>query len=360
MTTSAPASPLLSLDHLLHLGPHDGAHRVALRAGISMAVPLLVLWSIGRMDLSVYATFGAFASLYGRTHAHRSRVRMQVPVALWLVLSITAGAAVGLSAHRAWLAVPTAAVFAAAASVLSDGMHWHPPGPLFTVFAIGACASVPTDPARVGLAAAMSAAAAAFAVLVGAAGYALPRSRALPTTSRAVDFAAVVRRPETWAAARRFALAVLVAGGIATASGMGRPYWAMVAAVVAVSGADTTARLARGVHRIVGTLVGVLVAAGVLDLGLPALATILLVVLLQMGAELFVGRHYGLALVFVTPLAILMVELARPSASGTLLRDRAIETVLGALIGIAVTLLGHNHQVRGRIHRERSAPWRTT
>ncbi|MFX5752291.1 FUSC family protein, partial [Acinetobacter baumannii] len=46
-------------------------------------------------------------------------------------------------------------------------------------------------------------------------------------------------------------------------------YWAMVGAVAAVGGAHVTARLIRGVQRLVGTLVGVLIAAGLLALNLP-------------------------------------------------------------------------------------------
>jgi uncharacterized membrane protein YccC len=61
----------------------------------------------------------------------------------------------------------------------------------------------------------------------------------------------------------------------------------------------------------------------------------------QMSAELLVGRNYALALVFVTPLAILMVELASPQRPGVLLRDRILETIIGALCGIAVTLFMH-------------------
>lgn len=45
------------------IGPHAGAHRVALRAAISIAVPLLILLLLDRMDLSIYASFGSLTSL---------------------------------------------------------------------------------------------------------------------------------------------------------------------------------------------------------------------------------------------------------------------------------------------------------
>lgn len=59
-------------DQLLRFGPRANAHRVALRAGLSILVSLLVLWSMDRLEWSIYAAFGAFTSLYGRNHVHPS------------------------------------------------------------------------------------------------------------------------------------------------------------------------------------------------------------------------------------------------------------------------------------------------
>lgn len=48
------------------------------------------------------------------------------------------------------------------------------------------------------------------------------------------------------------------------------------------------------------------------------------------------GRNYALALVAVTPLALLMVHLVSPVPAATLLADRGIETLVGVLAGLAV------------------------
>jgi len=116
-------------------------------------------------------------------------------------------------------------------------------------------------------------------------------------------------------------------------------YWAMVGAVAAVGGAHVTARLIRGVQRLVGTLLGVLIAAGLLALHLPPWLVIVAAVVLQAGAELFIGRNYGLAMIFVTPLALLMVSLASPVGTVLLLRDRVLETVIGVAVGTIVAIV---------------------
>ena len=59
---------------------------------------------------------------------------------------------------------------------------------------------------------------------------------------------------------------------------------------------------------------------------------------------MFVARNYGFAMIFVTPLALMMSTLVAPVPIGPLLRDRAIETLVGAAIGLALTLASREHR----------------
>jgi uncharacterized membrane protein YccC len=110
----------------------------------------------------------------------------------------------------------------------------------------------------------------------------------------------------------------------------------MVSAVVPLMGVDITQQVVRGVHRVVGTLVGLVLAGGLLAVDLPVLALIAVVVALQAGAELWVGRNYAIALVFVTPLALLMVHLVAPVPPSVLIVDRGVETVIGVAVGLVL------------------------
>ena len=337
-------SPLAA--QLLRVGPPAGAHRVALRASVSVLVPLLVLWALGRQELSIYAAFGAFTSLYGRAHASLSRARMQVTLGLLLTASVTLGTVVGMSPHRAWLAIPVAALVAGFGSLVSDAQEWHPPGPLFLVFSFAACASLSTDGRDVALSALVAGTSAAFALLVGGSGGLLRRWRRPTPTPRTR-----LPRPSYTGVARRHvarnACGVLVAGLVATASGIGHPYWAMVSAAVPLAARDLLPQVVRGLHRIIGTAVGLVVAAALLALGLGDLALILVVVALQAAAELLVGRNYALALVAITPLALLMVHLAAPVPAAVLLADRGVETVIGVSVGLAVGWLTRTPRTAG-------------
>ena len=149
----------------------------------------------------------------------------------------------------------------------------------------------------------------------------------------------------------RYVVALSISGAIATSLGWQHPYWAMVASVVVLSGPDLASRLVRGLQRVLGTLLGVGVAAAVLAWAPhQGVGAVLVIAALQVLAELFVGRNYALALLFITPLALMMGQLVAPSPAGPLLRDRLLETVLGAFVAMAVLLL-----VPDRLPRRRRA-----
>ncbi|MCY1717840.1 FUSC family protein [Microbacterium sp. SL62] len=319
---------------VIRVGPHRGDHRVAVRAVLSVGIPLLVLLALGRLDLSVYASFGAFAALYGRTDLPRTRVRMQSVAGAVLVSCMLVGTALSALATPALASVTVVALLAAVVTLFAYRAQWHPPGALFAVFAAGATASFPAT-------------AETFLTVILVGGASVLWSM-LVTTVFILARRGSWRRPArtrppigsvAWEMTATVGVAALLAG-VAGALLVGTHwYWAMVGAVAAVGGAHVTARLIRGVQRLVGTLLGVLIAAGLLALDLPPWVVLLVAVALQAGAELFVGRNYGIAMLFITPLALLMVSLASPVAPEMLLRDRVIETVIGVAVGTIVAIV---------------------
>jgi hypothetical protein len=331
---------------LLALGPSNGAHRVALRAAISVLVPLLVLDATGHLAWTMYAAFGAFTSLYGRERVDAPRVRLQLVAGAWMTGCVTLGALIATSDQRSWLAVPLAAVVAAAAAYRSAVEGWHPPGSLFQVFGFAAVAAFPGTQGDVVPALLVSAGSAAFAVVVGNIGALARRVRhtaLLEPTNPPIGGSS--------AGAGRYALlaglGVLIAGSLANGFDIGRPYWAMVSAVVPLAARALPAQVVRGVHRLVGTALGLLVAWPLLALDLHGTAAILCVAVLQALAELIVGRNYAIALAFITPLALSMGNIVGSVPTGPLLADRAIETLIGVTVGVAIGWFVRPRTARG-------------
>lgn len=330
------------LRDLLHLAPSPpGRGALAVRAGLAVGVPLLLLVAAGRLEWGLYAVFGAFTAVYGGAAAYPGRWRHQTFVATLLVVASVSGAVVGLSDERGWWAVGAAALWGVLAAHLSDEQRWVPPGPLFLVFAVGGCAARPTSPSDVVAALGVAGGAALWAIAMGAAEERYARLERTPEHGRS-SFPIKPERRRMHLI--RVAVVVVAAGSLATLSGIGHPYWAMIAAVAPISVPRLRAQAARGVQRAVGTLLGVVVAGALLLLELPALAIVLTAIGLQIATELTVTRNYALAMLFITPLALLMGYAAHPQPVLGLVGARFFETVLGVTIGLLAAWVTRERQ----------------
>jgi Fusaric acid resistance protein-like len=337
---------ILSYARDLHsMGPANNDRLSAVRVALSVAVPALTLLAIGRPELTLYAVFGGLTAMYGRNESHQLRLKHQLQAAVVLLGGVTVGTFLAVNHVHSWGLVAVEALLAGVGSLYSDRVRLKPNGPFFGILALGACASIPVN-VPFGVAVLIAAASAAFSLLVGFAGWLRVRawesgaSREAPARTPESRQAAVVH-------AARYITAVGVAGSIGVLSGSGYPHWAMAAAAVPLAGADMPSAVHRGIHRIVGTLLGLGIVAVVLFPGpasplqyLPTtVVLVLLVIACQFFTELFMTRHYGWAMVFFTPVILLMTELAAPVDPGRLVTERAAETLIGALTGIAVVLI---------------------
>lgn len=137
--------------------------------------------------------------------------------------------------------------------------------------------------------------------------------------------------------ANRIAVAALCAGGLVVALGLGRPDWAVLTVTVLLhQGPDRVRGTYRGLHRIGGTALGLVLFTGLYALEPGPWLLVLILVALQFAIEMFVARNYGLAVVFITPLALLLGGGGQYGEMVPMIRDRLTETAIGVLIGLAV------------------------
>jgi hypothetical protein len=334
------------------LAPANNDHLSALRVAVSVAVPSLVLLVVGRPELMIYAVFGALTGMYGRSEPHQLRLRHQTQAALVLFTGVGVGVFLSVNHLHSWWLVGVEALLAGVGSVVSDRVDLKPNGPFFGILALGACASVPTTvPWQFALL--ICAAAAAFSLAVGFGGWIRGRN----WNPGAVRSAAPLRGRRRQLAvihAARYLLAVGAAGTIGVLSGSGHPHWAMAAAAVPLAGADLPSSVHRGLHRIMGTFLGLVLVAAVLlpgpwaplhvFPGAEAAVLAVLVIIFQFTTELFMTRHYGLAMVSFTPVILLTTQLAAPADPYVLITERGVETLVGAVTGILVIVLVRRHR----------------
>ena len=337
---SAPDRIGPTLQRMVSLGPSRVDHIPAFRIALGLAIPMLVLLATDRVEWAMYVGFGAFTGIYSKYEPTRLRFRRQSLAGAMLTLCVTLGASLAqLGEHldptlESWIALLVGAVVAglAATFVLLHGLK--PGGAIFPLFAVAAVGAAPPA-APIWVAMLVAGACAALCVLLGLLGH---------WAGERHPGAQVDPPRERWSRAQlasefgRFAIAAAIAGKLGLASGLPFPYWAQIAAIAPLSAPGRTLQIERGLHRVIGTALGVITTAFLLSFPAEPWQLVVWVVLLQFLAELYVLRNYAFALLFITPLALLMVQLAHPQPVGPTLEARVLETAIGVVVGIAVVI----------------------
>ena len=148
----------------------------------------------------------------------------------------------------------------------------------------------------------------------------------------------------------RVAIAAPLAGTAATLLGIGHAYWAIAAAVLILhQGADRSRTLRRGLDRLIGTWVGLILAAGILWLHPQGWWLAVILAALQLTIQMLVIRHYGLASVFITAAALTIATGSHRVDVGELLLARGSDTLVGCAVGVAVFLVLSRFQESTRL-----------
>ncbi|MDR7301446.1 FUSC family protein [Haloactinomyces albus] len=161
------------------------------------------------------------------------------------------------------------------------------------------------------------------------------------------------RHAGTWLLpyAIRVGVAALIAGTVANLLGIGHAYWAAVSAVSVLQATSTSSSVSRMVQRVAGTVFGVLIGLALLTAHPAPWVIIILLAVLQWGAEMTVLANYAVGLAFATPVALLVSALASPAGPGELASNRLWATLLGAAIAVGVAWFLPNRAWLSRVHR---------
>lgn len=344
----------------------------ALRVAAGLILPGLALVVAGHPAFIIYAAFGSFVGMYGRAEAHRVRLRHQLQAGAVLVAGVGGGVAMAEARVGPAVLVGVVAVFAFGATLLTHRWGLTPQGPFFGIFALGAMATLPAGQGGWPAGVLIAASTALLSVGIGFAGRQVraadvadaggsgnAAAHAGGGAADGSDAGPILCHHERWATcltlhATRYAAAVGTAGVAGTLLGVDHANWAMAAAAVPLAAAHRSTSLHptprrvldRSLHRIGGTLAGLVVTALLLAAHPSPAWLALVAVAFLFPTELFMSHHYGVALGFFTPLIMAMTVLAAPAAPLTLVTGRAVDTVLGVAVGAAVAMSSASHRRR--------------
>ncbi|WP_157773334.1 FUSC family protein [Brachybacterium vulturis] len=357
---AAPARIRTSAKRLFSLGPRRVDHIPALRIALGLAIPLSLLLVTGHVQWAMFVGFGAFTGIYSRYEPTRMRFRRQVIAGALLTVCVTLGATLAQLGEsmsdlaESWTVLMAGSIVAGLVAAVVLRLGLKPGGAIFPLFAVAAVASAPPA-APIWAAFLIAGACASLCVVLGLLGH---------WAGERHPGAGVRTATETWSRAQlgaefgRFAVASAIAGALGLASGLPFPYWAQIAAIAPLSAPGRTLQVERGLHRIVGTALGIVTTAFLLSFPVQPWQLVVWVVVMQFLAEMYAMRNYSFALLFITPLALLMVQLAHPQPIGALLEARVLETAIGAVVGIAVVTAAALRDRRAALGSRADAPVR--
>ncbi|AUH69684.1 MULTISPECIES: FUSC family protein [Gordonia] len=176
-----------------------------------------------------------------------------------------------------------------------------------------------------------------------------------PTLRDDVPRAALVeRRPATaylayhalhwtsveWFTSWRMGFVAALGGLVALSTGAGHPYWAILTGVIILNQwSHRATSIRRAGQRTVGTMIGV-GATYLLSLLHPnEWWSIVIVLACMTGMNALLALNYAIALIFITPMALVMVESVTGAGAELVSADRFLDTIVGALAALAVTWL---------------------
>lgn len=154
--------------------------------------------------------------------------------------------------------------------------------------------------------------------------------------------------------AARVGVATTIAGAIGVALDLERAYWTMAAAVLMLhQGLDWARSLQRGIERMGGTMVGLILAGAILWAHPQGLWLVFVLMLVQFAIEMTVIRNYALAVIFITTAALTIAAGGHPVPGvGHMLWVRGVDTAIGCAIGLLMLALTTPRAAAVRIPQE--------
>ncbi|MDO5750554.1 MAG: FUSC family protein [Rothia sp. (in: high G+C Gram-positive bacteria)] len=329
----------------LTIAPMRREYIPAARVALSLAIPLSVLVALGQIQLTFFAIFGAFTAIYGRHELPALRFKHQLQIGILQIICVALGLWMSAIDMNSWLKVTICALVGGVGGIISIYLDLFPPGPLFYIFAIAPVAFLPYNHEPW-----LSLGATGFAVFC-----ALFTGWLGTLVGEGTNEAAVPPRPhhglstsEILAQGAIFAVAMFAAGAWGELSGVQNNYWAMTSAAAIMLGITARMTVLRSIHRVYGTIAGIVVSAFFVSMSPSPWHVVVLVVVSQFYAELYIKRHYGIGVFFVTPVALLMIYLVFPTDASVLMTARIWETIIGAIVAVVAVYLVPNPEYRGQ------------
>ncbi|MGV4413710.1 FUSC family protein [Chryseobacterium sp. T1] len=130
--------------------------------------------------------------------------------------------------------------------------------------------------------------------------------------------------------------------------GLDNPYWVPISCLAVMQGVTRQHIWRRGLYRVLGTILGMLLCGMILSFLQAPIEIIIAIMVLQFLVELFIVKNYFFAVLFVTPMTVLLSEAGHSLTldPDLLVISRLKDVLLGSLLGIIGGWVIYNERLR--------------
>ena len=337
------------LNLLFTLKKTERLWHIPVLASLCTGLPLLIGYYTGRIDYGVLACLGGLVILYMPSTNLEHRMLTLMLCSFGFIISF----AVGISfSFNPYLSAGILGLYAFGLNWVTGYFRMPSPGSFFFIMIASMASCMPFDlvnvPTKIGLIAAGTILACILAFFYSLYITKKHPSELLPTPKRKVDYANLT---ESAIIGIFIALSLLVGHYF----NLDNPYWIPVSCCAIMQGVSVTHVWQRSIHRISGTLIGMGLTWILVQFNFSLLEICICILILQFIIEMLVTRHYGLAAIFFTPLSVFLAELGRGITvfnSNDLVQARALDIVIGSIIGIIGGMILHNRYIQKKTIRQ--------
>ncbi|WP_299823858.1 FUSC family protein [uncultured Pontibacter sp.] len=336
------------LKSLVELRKSERLWHLPVLASLCVGLPLLVGYYFGRLDYGILASTGGLVILYMPSTALAHRMVTLLACSFGFIFSF----AIGISfSFNPLLSALVLGAYALCVHWVAKYFAMKPPGNFFFIMLVciasASAFNISSIPTRIGILAMGT----MFTCVLAFFYSLLIVKKSMPKAEL------IVVKDSTYANLVESAIIGTFVGGsllVGHLLELNNPYWVPISCLAVMQGISVRHIWQRSLHRILGTFIGLGLTWLLLSFNLSALDICISILILQFIIEMLVVRHYGLAVIFITPMTIFIAEAgsAMTADPNKLVYARFLDIVLGSLIGAGGGWLLHHQQLRQKAQRQ--------
>ncbi|WP_075601898.1 FUSC family protein [Saccharicrinis aurantiacus] len=319
-----------TLLNLVELKPAQSEWHLPLFHAICIGTPLLICLLIDRFEYGLMATMPSLVALYYPNKlSTANKMLCMFLCSFTMIVSVAIGL---LFSFNSIAAVLSFGIYSSAVHWLSNYYKLHYPRSFFFIMAASVMVCIPinadTMPLMVGLVALGTISTCIIAFIYSI----LTRTKEDSPSKVYIAFDSSFDAKQSLVVGLFMSISLYVAFYF----DLNKPYWVPIACLTVLQGVNFSHMKIRSIHRVLGTSIGVGIA-WVLSLYVSSpMAIIVGIMSLQFIIGNLIPRNYGLAVMFITPLTILLTDFNATDVgiSSASMIDRLFDNIIGCIIGL--------------------------